>query len=1031
MAHVLSDDDVTYTSFEGIEIFETFEEGLGHHRPVSLKSYHSLESDTTNAKAILKDPPSWISEDFQSIHPNNASNVLNCNTNPHPKEYLNQLSALNNYILNINTTDIFNQCTPNAQPFQKTPKLNQSHNITNKSNATNIRESKRTLLNREVNNNPVFYFGESSLANKRFKGVNHNNQAPLTTTNISQVDIDQIVQEMNENNENQGHHSNMNPNVDWNIVPQHGLPLLDFNINNDFYVDPTNVDSIDTSDFDLSSSSNCGSQNFNKLDVIQEHVPSNYIQPLQEHGLSEELETSRNHNIPPINAMPNTIFDFDLDFEDCLLDPLISDVASSSDALDNENDLVAYRKSFSKVVEHYESHSTEYANSNLNSYNQNLENIQLSLESVITHAHSCNNYIEDENQIANTYTLPLQVSDTRNNEKNNKNIELFIALSTQKSRKKYFPIELQLNTTTTTEDIFRMLKTFNLDTRGFEKDGISTSCDFLFKEKNVEDVTSNVGYESEWKKQAQDEMLMACQNTPQALDIQGIGASDDIVGNAMFAKSNNDDEWRKTSKREIQEKALTYVNGIIPQEWNKMPNPQLIGMCMSMFSKEQLTKAWDVIYNNEALKSSSLWSLPNVNTNVWNPIMYRDEKSRMYQKYFPVVMESKTLKILAFDYKNHAHVDDMIQDSKMEGWTIMPSLDWIKSKIATSIIAAKNGLVVCDSLKPPPSIIQINHKSVLYVGAKSESYQKKIVDKYQTLLTIINPLTHEYFFLPPIPFHVHRQKVGYLDFLPKYYQLFILGTSTVDALKAEGREHGSNERVVAQNQTKYVVSLAIYSSLHQLWIYFDSFENVRVHHFGGRGCFAVMNYGLYFGGIKMDPQLPTSITNQMASVFYINCSNNRRQFLSYPFLIQGIGDIQIPEPPKVIKVANNKIYAVTRETVKKLKNQTNCIMMVEIVLNDDGSPTGEYAPVINGVMPEKYTEKLFQIVPSVKGRAVYQVYSCGDLIAFKAEYPVFVLYDVNTSNWRLTNYETDVVAGIKRNYVIFEGMYQPDWLAGP
>ncbi|KAG0569416.1 hypothetical protein KC19_6G088900, partial [Ceratodon purpureus] len=471
--------------------------------------------------------------------------------------------------------------------------------------------------------------------------------------------------------------------------------------------------------------------------------------------------------------------------------------------------------------------------------------------------------------------------------------------------------------------------------------------------------------------------------------------------------------WREIPYSEILKVALTYKNKLVPSEWKFMTNPRLIGTCMRFFSKSQVSEVWDIIYKPSQNNDPQM--------TIWNPHMYKDYDIKLYNRYFPIVLEKSSLKVLAYDYQNNLDVDEINNKvPRKEGWIILPSLDWIKSQIYTRIIAANDGLIVLDSTKPAISRIQINYKWIYH---ENQNYADNVHDKNQSLLTVINPLTREYLFLPPIPFNDLFDKIGYLSFSnakERHYRLFVLGWSKID------RDFVEKKDALLEKQYYHMVYLAIYDSPSKDWIYFDSFEDAKINfpYLGGRGSCAVINYGLYFGGTKVNPQGSKEIHLETPCIFYVNCSTSRQQHLSQPFLLHGIANIIIPEPPKVLRIANNKIYAVTRETAKFAKKCQNQLVLVEILLNEDGTPNGQYASVENGVMPEVYVNKLFLKPPTRSHRKVnnlaYEVSSCGDLIAFRVSLPLFVLYDVHKSNWRLTYYENDPKAGSKTNYILFE-----------
>lgn len=529
------------------------------------------------------------------------------------------------------------------------------------------------------------------------------------------------------------------------------------------------------------------------------------------------------------------------------------------------------------------------------------------------------------------------------------------------------------------------------------------------------------------KSLARSNLFTRIQNIVDAHNASKKRSQEDLKINTSFevgssSTSNNNDRWQTTPNSKIFDSASTYVNNPIPLEWKNMENPRLIGNCMSIFSKSQILEAWNIICDNQN-------DIDTTKVSIWNPQIYMDDGLKTYNRYFPIVLKKSTKKLLAFDYRNNADIDEIVTYSHDKSWTIMPSLEWIKSDILISrVIAANDGLLVLDSGKPAISTIHINYKWVFYEKNIDDT---SIYEKNQSLLTIINPLTHEYLFLPPIPFNAFKEKIGYLSFSnakERNYQLFILGCDEIEPTIEDQDEHIRKYGINAPKmRPTHIVNFAIYSSANKKWNNFDHFENTKTNHFQsktGHGSCAVINYGFYFGGLQLVPCPKKIMDDELPSIFYINCNIKKYQHLTHHFLLYGIGNIRIPEAPKLIRVANNKIYAITRETTNKIYK--NPMVLIEVLLDEDGTPNGKYAPVVNGIMPDAYLNKLKLSSPPQKD---YEVYSSGDLIAFKGSYPIFVIYDVYKTKWKLLRYERYLDSSEKKNHTVIEGVYQPDWLA--
>jgi len=633
----------------------------------------------------------------------------------------------------------------------------------------------------------------------------------------------------------------------------------------------------------------------------------------------------------------------------------------------------AYITSTSKVLELYDH--------NLTSISETLElDVPLSRSTI-------NNSLPSYNSKANSYIL---------------NEDECMALSKVTSQK-----SLSYNTKTTNapnQENFSTLNTIKIN--------VIQSGNTLFKSKSLK-LDDFKGLRK----------IVDAQNKLRAL--QGLSTNTSLEGGSS-SRSNNNDRWQTTPNSTLLDIALTYIDKPVPLEWKNMENPHLIGVCMNIFSNSQKIEAWNIMQNNQNTIDTS-------KINIWNPQLYMDDVLKTYNRYFPIVLNTSTKKVLAFDYRNNEDIDDISKDCNQKGWFIMPSLEWIKSPIIARVIAANDGLIVLDSKKPAISTIHINYKWVFYETQKLNNY---IYEKDQSLLTIINPLTHDYMFLPPIPYNVFKKKIGYLSFSnakDQNYRLFILGCEKIEPTVADIIEHAQKYgKKIPKKRPIYIVNFAIYSSIDKTWNHLDHFEHTKTNHFedtGGHGNCAAINYRFYFGGLQVVPCLEKIVDDELPSIFYINCEKRRYQHLIHRFLLHGIGNIRIPEAPKLVRVSNNRIYAITREATLTSNIEKN-VVIVEVLLDEDGTPNGKYALVVNGIMPEVYALKLFKNRWQ-KGVIKYEVYSSGDLIAFRVSQPQFVIYDVNKTTWRLIRLpqENNLEGNAKKNHVIVEGVYQPNWLA--
>ena len=472
-----------------------------------------------------------------------------------------------------------------------------------------------------------------------------------------------------------------------------------------------------------------------------------------------------------------------------------------------------------------------------------------------------------------------------------------------------------------------------------------------------------------------------------------------------FGSQTYGTQGRALSSAAILIQAMSYVDRPLPTNWAYVVYPRVIGFSMKIFSEDQKLQAWSLINKPKVEgKFTCRSTLPK-----WTPTTYADNVSRTYKEYFPVIIERSTKKVMGFNYEEYS-VDETSSrdDCPMKGWTELFSMDWIQPNIFGRVIAANNGLVVLDSGRQQNAMIQVGR------DRRDECSDE---ETNRTILSVINPLTHELYFLPSIPSQFYRDKVGYLSVsspFERLYQLFVLGW-------------------VTQNKTE-TLALATYNSANAKWVHFDAIPDAKRGIIGGRAGCVMINYGLYYGGVSVRPnQDDRRSTVELPSIFYFNCSADRKQHLVYPFFVQAaVSDLlRVTDPPKLVLAFENKVYAAARGVnANSTTVEFGRIVLVDVLLNDDGTPSGQFARVDNGVMPHELMKKLFKFDkhPLQKPQP-YEVVGNGSLVAFRVSDPDIVLYDIQKAEWRSTCFHDYEPSGVSTNFVMIEGSYKPDWLA--
>lgn len=280
----------------------------------------------------------------------------------------------------------------------------------------------------------------------------------------------------------------------------------------------------------------------------------------------------------------------------------------------------------------------------------------------------------------------------------------------------------------------------------------------------------------------------------------------------------------------------------------------------------------------------------------------------------------------------------------------------------------------------------------------------------QSLVCVANPLTREFIVLPAIPKRRINNKFAkfvFTDVARTKYHLVMAGWDTQ-------RKRG---------KLRDILCVIVYSSEKQCYIHANHIESARPLPYEqcGRSGMAVINYGVYFGGLKVvdrddDEEL------HIPAVYYFNISDKRRQCLCFEFILVNIASRMV-QAPKVVQAGPFQVFAATRYA-----QLPTILWLVEVELQPDGTPTGSYKKVPCGVMPSAFFQKMF---PTAKEALdPYECSSADGRIAFKALSPrnVLVTYDVRMYEWRIFEFpcQNDL-----REFHLCDASYEPVFTATP
>ena len=281
----------------------------------------------------------------------------------------------------------------------------------------------------------------------------------------------------------------------------------------------------------------------------------------------------------------------------------------------------------------------------------------------------------------------------------------------------------------------------------------------------------------------------------------------------------------------------------------------------------------------------------------------------------------------------------------------------------------------------------------------------------QTLVCVTNPLTREYILLPPIPkrrIHGKIAKFVFSNLARTAYHLVIAGW---DSLSQAGK-------------IEDILCVIVYSSEKQCFVHANYMERARPipFHECGRTGMAIINYGVYFGGIRVVTRVDHAEELNIPAVYYFNISDNRKQCLCFDFILLNIASRQI-QPPKVVQAGPHKVFAVTRYA-----QIPTIIWLVEVVLQADGTPTGTFSKIPYGVMPSAYYQKLFP--SAAEALLPYECTNADSHIVFKvtSNQNLVVMYDMYTYEWSINQFPRQKG---QKDFQLCDGCFEPVFTARP
>ncbi|XP_073396658.1 uncharacterized protein [Physcomitrium patens] len=296
----------------------------------------------------------------------------------------------------------------------------------------------------------------------------------------------------------------------------------------------------------------------------------------------------------------------------------------------------------------------------------------------------------------------------------------------------------------------------------------------------------------------------------------------------------------------------------------------------------------------------------------WTPVTFKDAATRAYHRYSPFLLETSTKLYYNIGFNlSSTHP----KDRGIRNWTALPPLNFLPPGV-DRVIAGSAGLLVMEGGEQPGT-----KPIMLWDQPKTPNDkfwgnpQAKEQCGGQSIVCITNPLTREYLVLPPIPKRRMYGKIAkfvFSDTRRCNYHLIIAGWETQ---RKKGR-------------LSDILSVVVYSSKKKSYIHANYIENARpIPYFeSGRSGMAVINYGVYFGGVRVLKKKNAEELH-IPAIYYFNISDSRRQRLCFDFTLINVASRQV-QAPKVVQAGPFRVFAVTSFRTSMRSESFICVMVV-------------------------------------------------------------------------------------------------------
>jgi hypothetical protein len=279
-------------------------------------------------------------------------------------------------------------------------------------------------------------------------------------------------------------------------------------------------------------------------------------------------------------------------------------------------------------------------------------------------------------------------------------------------------------------------------------------------------------------------MVNAKDNTNELLDIEKANA-------------------RRTKRRSTREKTMFIIDTLtefdieyldrlmndLPIKWNHLM-PCGIAEVFCNAPLPVLDRIWSKLARGNPL-FQIYCNLDNTLTE-WKPSQFENKENRLYESFCPAIMCMKTQphdygtsRMIA--YKSAKYSEN---HNEKKRWFAFPSLNYLPTDVK-KVLAGDGGLLVCHGGKQPRRPPIPGERLLPLTHDEEDDYDRAKYPEGQAVMLVTNPLTREYYFLPPIPKMILQEMSACIIMTPREAQTFNMRQSRIASFLEKRRSSAS------------------------------------------------------------------------------------------------------------------------------------------------------------------------------------------------------------------------------------------------